>query len=73
MYNDIIKKLRDSMYLKKNSKLSIYTNDDLDLYLEVKNLNNISAHYFIFILLDKLIEENIIDKKILLDMINEIL
>lgn len=73
MYNDIIKKLRDSMYLKKNSKLSIYTNDDLDLYLEVKNLNNISVHYFIFILLDKLIEENIIDKKILLDMINEIL
>ena len=73
MYNDTYKKINESFNLKKDSRLSIYTNNDLDLFIDVKNLNKLSAHYFLFLLLDRLIEEKIIDKKILLDMINHIL
>ena len=68
-----IKKIRDAMDLKKDSKLAVYVNEDLDFFFEIKNLNRISALYFLLVMLDKLLSENIIDKKILLAMINEIL
>ena len=72
MLNDVesyMKKLK----IKNDSKLSVYIDENSKFITEVKNLNKISTSFFILVMLDNLIKENIIDKKTIIDMINEIL
>lgn len=74
IFKDLIKDFKKSFDLKKDSKLSLYCNDDdLDFIFEIKNLNKLSVKLFLLIILDKLIQQNFIDKEQLLNMINEIL
>lgn len=73
MCNDILKRFKESMNLKNDSKLGIYVNGDSEFICEFKNLNNLSANYLLLLLLDELINKKITSKKLLLDMINEIL
>ena len=73
IFKDLIKDLKKSFNLNKDSKLCLCCNNDLEFILEIKNLNDISVKLFLLIMLDKLIQQDFIDKEDLLDMINEIL
>lgn len=59
--------------LVKDSKLCLYLDKNLDFKFEIKNLSIRTTYYFLYVLLDTLINENIIDKELLLSMINETL
>ena len=59
--------------LVKDSKLCLYLDKNLDFKFEIKNLSRRTTYFFLYIILDNLMQEKIIDKKFLLDMINEIL
>lgn len=59
--------------LLKDSKLCLYLDKNSDFKFEIKNLSRKTTYFFLYVILDNLIKEDIIDKKLLLAMINEIL
>ena len=59
--------------LVKDSKLCLYLDKNLDFKFEIKNLSRRTTYFFLYVMLDNLMKEKIIDKKLLLAMINEIL
>lgn len=59
--------------LKKDSKLCLYLDKNLDFKFEIRNLSRRTTYFFLYVILDNLKKENIIEKKFLLAMINEIL
>lgn len=65
------KDLFSKVDLVKDSKLCLYFDKNSDFKLEIKNLSRRTTYFFLYVILDTLIKDNIIDKKFLLEMINE--
>lgn len=71
MFNkDLFLKKKD---LIKDSKLCLYLDENLHFKFEIKNLSRKTTYLFLYVILDELIKENIIEKEFLQFMIDKVL